>query len=89
MIAAGVPVIPGSTGADLWMRKPEQRSGREIGYPVIIKAALGGGGKGMRVAQIRRRNLREQFPDGTERSADGVRGRYDVYGTFCAASQTY
>ena len=49
MEAAGVPVIPGS-------KEPvyEVSTGlclaREIGYPVIIKAALGGGGKGMRVA---------------------------------------
>ena len=49
MEAAGVPVIPGS-------KEPvcEVHTGlllaREIGYPVIIKAALGGGGKGMRVA---------------------------------------
>ena len=50
MIAAGVPVIPGSkepvydaqTGADI---------AAGIGYPVIVKAALGGGGKGMRVAR--------------------------------------
>ena len=49
MEAAGVPVIPGS-------KEPvcDVHTGlllaREIGYPVIIKAALGGGGKGMRVA---------------------------------------
>lgn len=50
MVNAGVPVIPGSkepvydaqTGAEI---------AAEIGYPVIVKAALGGGGKGMRVAQ--------------------------------------
>lgn len=49
MIRAGVPVIPGSKEL---IR--EEAEGREladrIGYPVIIKAALGGGGKGMRVA---------------------------------------
>ena len=49
MIAAGVPVVPGSPGA-----LPEDpaeilRLASEVGYPVIIKAAGGGGGRGMRV----------------------------------------
>ncbi len=49
MKAAGVPVVPGSEGAlgddaDEWLRLA-----RDIGYPIIIKAAGGGGGRGMRV----------------------------------------
>ncbi|PHY07171.1 MAG: acetyl-CoA carboxylase biotin carboxylase subunit [Alcaligenaceae bacterium] len=49
MIEAGVPVVPGSPGA-----LPEDpaeilRLAQEVGYPVIIKAAGGGGGRGMRV----------------------------------------
>jgi acetyl-CoA carboxylase biotin carboxylase subunit len=49
MIEAGVPVVPGSPGA-----LPEDpaeilRLALEVGYPVIIKAAGGGGGRGMRV----------------------------------------
>ncbi|MBV6305368.1 acetyl-CoA carboxylase biotin carboxylase subunit [Candidimonas humi] len=49
MIQAGVPVVPGSAGA--LPDDPEEilRTGREVGYPVIIKAAGGGGGRGMRV----------------------------------------
>lgn len=49
MLAAGVPVIPGSKEP---VRTPEdaEQTAKETGYPVIIKAALGGGGKGMRVA---------------------------------------
>jgi acetyl-CoA carboxylase biotin carboxylase subunit len=49
MIEAGVPVVPGSAGA--LPDDPEEilRTGREVGYPVIIKAAGGGGGRGMRV----------------------------------------
>src|SRR5690606_6823382 len=49
MIAAGVPVVPGSQGA--LSEDPEEilRTAREVGYPVIIKAAGGGGGRGMRV----------------------------------------
>jgi acetyl-CoA carboxylase, biotin carboxylase subunit len=48
MIAAGVPVIPGSEGL---LESIEQAKGiaREMGYPVIIKATAGGGGKGMRI----------------------------------------
>ena len=46
----GVPCVPGSDGGvpDLDTAK---RLGEEIGYPVIIKATAGGGGKGMKVAQ--------------------------------------
>ena len=49
MIQAGVPVIPGSKEA---LYEPEEAVpvAAEVGYPVIVKAALGGGGKGMRVA---------------------------------------
>ncbi len=50
MIAAGVPVVPGSPGA-----LPDLDAAREcaatIGYPVIVKASAGGGGKGMRIAR--------------------------------------
>jgi acetyl-CoA carboxylase biotin carboxylase subunit len=46
---AGVPVVPGSPGL---IRTPEEalRLARDMGYPVLIKAAAGGGGRGMRVA---------------------------------------
>ena len=50
MIAAGVPVVPGSEG-DVEDIETGLKEAERIGYPVIIKAALGGGGKGMRVAQ--------------------------------------
>ncbi|MGB3276736.1 MAG: acetyl-CoA carboxylase biotin carboxylase subunit [Castellaniella sp.] len=49
MIAAGVPVVPGSGGALPDDPKEIQRIANEVGYPVIIKAAGGGGGRGMRV----------------------------------------
>ena len=42
----GVPVVPGTSGADL---AALAKAARGIGYPVIVKAALGGGGKGMRI----------------------------------------
>ncbi|MEE1197437.1 MAG: acetyl-CoA carboxylase biotin carboxylase subunit [Lachnospiraceae bacterium] len=50
MAAAGVPVIPGSE-EPIYDAKAGAEAAKEIGYPVMIKAALGGGGKGMRVAE--------------------------------------
>jgi len=49
MIAAGVPCVPGSGGALPDDPKEIVRTARAVGYPVIIKAAGGGGGRGMRV----------------------------------------
>jgi acetyl-CoA carboxylase biotin carboxylase subunit len=53
----GIPVVPGSDGAitnDIEARK----TAHEIGYPVIVKAAAGGGGRGMKVARAP-----EQLPE--------------------------
>jgi acetyl-CoA carboxylase, biotin carboxylase subunit len=49
MVKAGVPVVPGSEGA--LPEDPQEivKTARKIGYPVIIKASGGGGGRGMRV----------------------------------------
>ena len=49
MIKAGVPCVPGSDGALPDDPKVIVQTARRIGYPVIIKAAGGGGGRGMRV----------------------------------------
>jgi len=48
MIKAKVPVVPGSDGA-VKSAKEGIKSANEIGYPVILKATAGGGGKGMRI----------------------------------------
>lgn len=48
MIKAGVPVVPGSDGLVKTVALGKKISG-EIGYPVMIKATAGGGGKGMRI----------------------------------------
>lgn len=48
--ALGLPVVPGSEGA-LETDEEAKRTASEIGYPVLIKAASGGGGRGMKVAQ--------------------------------------
>jgi len=45
----GIPVVPGSEGAVL-NDNQGRRIAREIGYPVLVKAAAGGGGRGMKVA---------------------------------------
>ena len=49
MANAGVPIIPGGKNP-IYTVEEGQKEAETIGYPVIIKAALGGGGKGMRVA---------------------------------------
>ena len=48
MIKANVPVVPGSGGL-LKELEPSLKLAKEIGYPVILKATAGGGGKGMRI----------------------------------------
>jgi acetyl-CoA carboxylase biotin carboxylase subunit len=57
MAAAGLPIIPGSTGI-----VPDQATARdvaaEIGFPLIIKASEGGGGRGMRVVHAKRELIR-------------------------------
>lgn len=50
MSRAGVPVVPG-TKEPVKDVQTARHFAREIGYPVMIKASLGGGGKGMRVAE--------------------------------------
>jgi len=49
MLRAGVPVVPGSDGIVKTFSEGK-RIASEIGYPVIIKASAGGGGRGMRIA---------------------------------------
>jgi acetyl-CoA carboxylase, biotin carboxylase subunit len=48
MLAAGVPIIPGSRGT-IQDEQEAARLAAKIGYPVIVKASAGGGGRGMRV----------------------------------------
>lgn len=47
-VALGLPVVPGSPGAVTYGEETK-RLAKEIGYPVLIKAASGGGGRGMKV----------------------------------------
>jgi acetyl-CoA carboxylase biotin carboxylase subunit len=49
MIKAGVPVVPGSGGLLESVEQAKSLAKNQVGYPVILKATAGGGGKGMRV----------------------------------------
>jgi acetyl-CoA carboxylase, biotin carboxylase subunit len=49
MAAAGLPLVPGSNGATGFSQA--QELAREIGFPVLLKAAAGGGGRGMRLVE--------------------------------------
>src|SRR5690349_1269828 len=49
MIKAGVPVIPGSGGLLESLEQAKYLAKNEVGYPIILKATAGGGGKGMRI----------------------------------------
>src|SRR5476649_1227660 len=54
---AGIPVVPGSEGA-LQSEEEALEAAEQIGFPVLIKAAAGGGGRGMKVARTR-----EELPE--------------------------
>ena len=60
MTKAGVPCVPGYHGAEQDARFLLDRA-EEIGFPVLIKAVMGGGGKGMRIASDA-----ASFPDALE-----------------------
>jgi len=75
MIKSGVPTVPGSNGPLTDDAERSKRIGLEVGYPVIIKAAAGGGGRGMRVVrsedelinaiQVTKAEAQAAFGDGT------------------------
>jgi len=51
MLRAGVPILPGSEGTGVTELREAQADAKRLGFPVLIKAAAGGGGKGMRIAR--------------------------------------
>lgn len=59
MKEAGVPIVPGSLDMIIDIERAKEIA-EEIGYPVMIKAAFGGGGKGMRIAYTEK-ELEENF----------------------------
>ncbi len=74
MAAAGVPVVPGASLAELPLKESVEAA-RTIGFPILIKASAGGGGKGMRIVRdegglteaiaTARREAESAFGDGT------------------------
>ena len=69
--SAGVPVLPG-TEQPVKSTAEAQKIAKEIGYPVIVKAAMGGGGRGMRVVQDSAQlDARLEEAQGEARSAFG------------------
>ncbi|HEX3275898.1 MAG TPA: acetyl-CoA carboxylase biotin carboxylase subunit [Gemmatimonadales bacterium] len=67
MQEAGVPIVPGAV-APLEDLGPARALAREVGYPVMVKAAAGGGGKGMRVVRTP-----EELPGAIETAASEAR----------------
>ena len=75
MAAAGVPVVPGHRRSPSTRPRTRSRSPREIGYPVMLKAAAGGGGKGMRVVARARTSSAAAFEARRARGARRLRRR--------------
>jgi acetyl-CoA carboxylase biotin carboxylase subunit len=75
MQQAGVPVVPGTEPLD--RVESAQREADQMGYPVLIKAAAGGGGKGMRKVEAPR-DLKPAF-DACRREAQSAFGDARVY----------
>ena len=73
---AGLPVIPGSK-AIIKTKEEALKVAKEMGYPVIIKAAAGGGGKGMRVCHNDVRLISALLT--AQREAEAAFGNPDVY----------
>ena len=69
MIKAGVPVVPGMEGAVVDVEEAEKIA-QEIGFPLMIKAAAGGGGKGMRIS-YGIEDFREKFITAQQESIKG------------------
>ncbi len=76
MLAAGVPVVPGSEGAVPDSASAKQMAA-EIGLPVMVKAASGGGGKGMRL--VHDIDEVERAFDGAAREAEAYFGDGTIY----------
>jgi acetyl-CoA carboxylase biotin carboxylase subunit len=76
MIAAGVPCIPGSEGIIADFEECEKLA-EEAGYPVMLKATAGGGGKGMR-AVWKKEDLRDAW-DSARMESKAAFGNNDMY----------
>ena len=77
MVASGVPTVPGSDGPLGEDDNENKRTAKKIGYPIIIKASGGGGGRGMRVVHTES-NLIKSIAL-TKSEADSFFGNPEVY----------
>ncbi len=87
MEAAGVPIVPGVTPRDQ-SDGGVLEAARGLGYPVLVKASAGGGGKGMRVVRVGRRGRRVDRRgaargDGSVRRRDSLRRAADRASAAC------
>jgi acetyl-CoA carboxylase, biotin carboxylase subunit len=74
--ALGIPVVPGSEGGFLAAAEA-QRLAEEIGFPLLLKASGGGGGRGMRIVR-RAEEFTAQFEQATA-EAEAAFGRSEIY----------
>ncbi len=70
MLEAGVPVIPGFSAVGLSDREIAEQA-REVGYPILVKASAGGGGKGMRIV-----SAPEALPDALAAARREAKGAF-------------
>src|SRR3989442_731317 len=76
MKKAGVPILPGSDGP-IDSEEKAQKLAKDVGYPVIVKATAGGGGRGMRV--VRAPSELQHALKTAQREAEAAFGAGDVY----------
>ncbi len=87
MKTAGLATIPGSDGV-VEGEEHLAKEAKRIGYPLILKAAAGGGGRGMRVVR-NNEELLGAVPDGAQRGAAGLRHAGCVHGEIPGASAAH
>jgi acetyl-CoA carboxylase biotin carboxylase subunit len=76
MKKAGVPCVPGSEGV-IDTLEEAKKNGNDIGYPVMIKATAGGGGRGMRI--IRKDDDLDEYWDKAKKEAGAAFGNDGMY----------
>ena len=83
----GIPLVPGSDGPITDLAEA-QRLAADMGYPVLVKAAAGGGGRGMKVANFEN-ELELRHRHGPHRSQGRLRRRHRVSGEISPTSPPY
>lgn len=75
-IKSGLPLVPGSAGP-VKTEEEAEKNAAEIGYPVILKAAAGGGGRGMRIVE-KSEQLKRSFKSATDEAVSAF-GNGDLF----------